>query len=386
MNTELSGPLKGIRVIEMAGIGPGPFTAMLLSDMGAEVLRIDRKTAGRGRDSDHFTQDRTDVTCRGRRSVTLDMKNPAAAEALLRLVENADAIIDVFRPGVMERLGVGPDVCLARNPRIVFGRMTGWGQTGPLAKVAGHDINYISLSGVQHSIGTRDAGPVPPLNLIGDYAGALGFAFGLLAAIIEAKNSGKGQVVDAAMTDVASLLMARVWGLRAKGEWVDERENNVLDGGSHFYGAFKCADGNYISLASIESQFYAELMDRANITDPQFKNQWSREDWPALREKMTAMFLTKTRDEWCEILEGSDVCFAPILDMGEAPDHPHNKEREAFVEIDGVVQPAPAPRFSRTPGRISGPPVLPGEHNDEAFADWGLTADEIARLNDAGAI
>ena len=386
MSTELSGPLTGIRVVEMAGIGPGPFTAMLLSDMGAEVLRIDRKSAGRGRDIDHFTQDRTDVTCRGRRSITLDMKNPAAAETLLRLVEGADALIDVFRPGVMERLGVGPDVCLARNPRLVYGRMTGWGQTGPLAKVAGHDINYLSLSGVQHSIGTREGGPVPPLNLIGDYAGALGFAYGLLAGIIEAKNSGKGQVVDAAMTDIASLLMARIWGLRAKGDWKDQRESNVLDAGSHFYGAYECADGKHISLASIEPQFYAEMMDRANITDPQFKNQWSREDWPALREKMITLFKTKTRDQWCDVLEGSDACFAPILDMGEALDHPHNKEREAFVELDGVMQPAPAPRFSRTPGRISRPPVLPGEHTQEALADWGFGADEIARLSKEGAI
>ena len=386
MSTELSGPLKGVRVIEMAGIGPGPFTAMLLSDMGAEVLRVDRKAAARGRDISLFEQGRTDVTCRGRRSIALDMKNAAGPETLLRLIEEADALIDVFRPGVMERLGVGPDVCLARNPRLVYGRMTGWGQTGPLAKAAGHDINYISLSGVQYSIGTRDGGPVPPLNLIGDYAGALGFAFGILAGVIEARTSGKGQVVDAAMTDIASLLMAQVWGLRAKGDWVDERQRNMLDGGAHFYGAYECADGKYVSIASIESQFYAELMDRANITDPQFKDQWSRENWPELREKTKALFKTKSQAEWCEILEGTDVCFAPVLDMGEALDHPHNKEREAFIDVEGVIQPAPAPRFSRTPGRVSRPPVLPGEHTDEALADWGFSADEIASLHDQGTI
>ena len=382
--TTPTGPLKGIRVVEMAGIGPGPFIGMVFSDMGADVVRVDRKTPGRGRDLKLFEADDTNVTARGRRSVAIDLKNPAGVETVLKLIEKADALIDVFRPGVMERLGLGPDVCLKRNPRLVFGRMTGWGQDGPLAKAAGHDINYISINGIQHSIGPKSGRPTPPLNLVGDYAGALGLCFGLAAGIIEARTSGKGQVVDAAMCDISSLLMAQMWGMRAKGIFHDERETNMLDGGAHFYGAYETKDGKYVSIASIEPQFYTELMERCGITDPDYKAQWNRDGWAKLTAKLEALFKSKTRDEWCTLLENTDVCFAPILSMAEAPGYPHNKERHAFVEVAGVMQPAPAPRFSRTPGKIAGPPPAVGAHNESALADWGFSAASITKLKADG--
>ena len=374
------GPLAGVRVIEIAGIGPGPFCAMMLSDMGAEVVRIDRRSAA-GQGSKY------DVLNRGRRSLALDLKKPEAVETVLRMVEQADVLMEGFRPGVMERLGMAPDVCLARNPRLIFGRMTGWGQEGPLAKAAGHDINYISLSGVLHSIGRPGENPVPPLNLVGDFGGGGMFlAFGIVCALLEARESGQGQIVDAAMTDGSAALMAAIYGIKARGVWTNDRGTNLLDGGSHFYDAYECADGKWISLGSIEPQFYALLRDKAGLSEAAFDAQMEREGWPQLKAELDRVFKTKTRQEWCDLMEGSDVCFAPVLDLDEAPAHPHNKERGTFVAINGVTQPAAAPRFSRTPGGIQAPPPVAGEHGAAILDDWGFTADEIDRLRSAAAI
>ena len=371
------GPLAGIRVVEFAGIGPGPFAAMLLSDMGAEVIRIDRK-GGR-------TPHKSDVTMRGRSAVALDMKKPEAVEAALKLIDNADALLEGFRPGVMERLGVGPDVCLKRNPKLVYGRMTGWGQTGPLANAAGHDINYIALTGALHGIGEKGGKPIPPLNLVGDFGGgALYLAFGMVCALLEAKGSGKGQVIDTAMTDGAASLMSMFYGMVAMGMWKDERGVNLLDTGTHFYNTYETKDGKYVALGSIEPQFYRELMEKTGITDEAFSAQMDRDAWPALTEKLAAVIKTKTRDEWDEIMLGSDVCYAPVLSIAEAPNHPHNVARKTFVEVDGVVQPAPAPRFSRTPPEVQGPPEA--ANNEASLAKWGFAQDEIAALAAAGAI
>ncbi len=373
------GPLSGVRVLEFAGIGPGPFCGMLLSDLGADVVRIDRKNAGRGGAA-------SDITARGRRSVALDLKSPAAVEACLKLMETADAVFEGFRPGVMERLGLGPDVALARNPKLVFGRMTGWGQFGPYAKAAGHDINYIAVTGALHAIGTADK-PAPPLNLVGDFGGgALYLAFGLLAGVIHARASGEGQVIDCAMSDGVASLMAMFYGFKASGAWSESRRSNLLDGGAHFYDTYRCADGGWIALGSIEPQFYALLLEKTGIDDPAFKAQMDRGQWPALREKLTEVIAGKTRDEWCEIMDATDVCFAPVLDLGEAPKHPHNAARQTFVEVAGVTQPAPAPRFSATPGAIAGPPPAIGAHNAAALGDWGFSAGEIGALEAAGAL
>ncbi len=367
------GPLDGLKVVEFAGIGPGPFCGMLLSDLGADVVRIDRKGAA-GRASP------ADVTSRGRRSVALDLKRPEAVEACLKLLERADACFEGFRPGVMERLGLGPEVALSRNPKLVYGRMTGWGQTGPYAPAAGHDINYIALTGALHAIGTQDK-PVPPLNLVGDFGGgALYLAFGLLAGVIQARTSGKGQVIDCAMTDGAASLMAMFYGFKAMGMWTGERRANLLDGGAHFYDTYRCADGRWVAIGSIEPQFYALLREKAGLSDPAFDAQMDRSSWPALREKLAAVIATRTREAWCKDMEGTDICFAPVLDLDEAPRHPHNAARETFVEVGGVVQPAPAPRFSRTPGKIQGPPPAVGAHTREALSDWGLSEAEIAPL------
>jgi alpha-methylacyl-CoA racemase len=369
------GPLSGLKVLEFAGIGPGPFCGMLLSDLGADVVRIDRKGSGRS--------GKTDITARGRRSVALDLKSPAAVEACLKLMETADAVFEGFRPGVMERLGLGADVALQRNPKLVYGRMTGWGQTGPYAKAAGHDMNYIAISGALAAIGTADK-PIPPLNLVGDFGGgALYLAFGLLAGVIHARASGEGQVIDCAMSDGAASLMAMFYGFKASGMWSDERRANLLDGGAHFYDTYRCADGEWIAIGSIEPQFYALLLEKTGITDPDFHAQMDRSKWPALRAKLAAVIETKTRDEWCAIMGATDVCFAPVLDLDEAPVHPHNVARETFVTLDGVVQPAPAPRFSKTPGKIAGPPPAIGAHTEEALADWGFGADDIANLEAA---
>ncbi|KYO55946.1 CaiB/BaiF CoA-transferase family protein (plasmid) [Tistrella mobilis] len=373
------GPLQGIRVIEIAGLGPGPFCAMLLADLGADVLRIERAT-GSGLFDPKF-----DLSNRGKRSVVLDLKKPEGVAAVLKLVESADILTEGFRPGVMERLGLGPDICLARNPKLVYGRMTGFGQTGPLAKVAGHDINYIAMSGALHAIGGPDK-PVPPLNLVGDFGGgALYLAFGLMAALIEAGRSGKGQVVDATMIDGAASLMTMMYGMAAAGSWNDRRSANLVDGGAHFYDTYETADGRHVSIGSIEPQFYAELIRLAGLDPAEFAAQNDKAEWPRMKARLVEVFKTKTRDEWCSLMEGSDVCFAPVLSMFEAPEHPHNRERGTFIEVDGVVQPGPAPRFSRTaPGRPT-PPPAPGAHTDQGLADWGFSADEIAALKASGA-
>lgn len=366
------GPLSGLKVVEFAGIGPGPFCGMLLSDLGADVVRIDRKGGRGGAPSD--------ITARGRRSVALDLKNPTAIEACLKLMESADAILEGFRPGVMERLGLGPDVALKRNSKLVFGRMTGWGQTGPYANAAGHDMNYIAITGALHAIGTTEK-PVPPLNLVGDFGGgALYLAFGLLAGVIQARETGKGQVIDCAMSDGAASLMAMFYGFKASGMWKAERRSNMLDGGAHFYDTYQCADGKWISIGSIEPQFYALLLEKTGITDPDFARQHDRGAWPELHDKLAVVLAAKTQAEWCAIMDGTDVCFAPVLDLDEAPKHPHNVARQAFVEVAGVTQPAPAPRFSVTPGAIQGPPPAIGAHDREALMDWGFSTAEIDAL------
>lgn len=372
------GPLSGLKVIEFAGIGPGPFCGMLLSDLGADVVRIDRK--GRGRASP------ADVTSRGRRSIGMDLKSPDAIEACLKLIESADAVFEGFRPGVMERLGLGPDAALKRNPKLVYGRMTGWGQTGPYAHAAGHDMNYIAITGALEAIGTRDK-PVPPLNLVGDFGGgALYLAFGLLAGVIHARTTGEGQVIDCAMSDGAASLMAMFYGFKASGMWGGGRRENLLDGGAHFYDTYQCKDGRWVSIGSIEPQFYALLLEKTGITDPAFQQQMNRGEWDNLRAKLAEVIATKTRDEWTEIMGGTDVCFAPVLDMDEAPLHPHNAARKTFIEVSGVVQPAPAPRFSATPGAVQGPPPAIGAHDEEALSEWGFSGQAIAALRQSGAI
>lgn len=375
------GPLEGIKLIELAGIGPGPFCGMMLADQGAEVIRVDRKTA-------IGTGGKQDVMNRSRRSIAVDLKNPDGVEAVLRLCDQADGLFEGFRPGVMERLGLGPDVVMARNPKLVYGRVTGWGQDGPLALAAGHDINYISLTGALYSIGPADATPQPPLNLVGDFGGGgMLLAFGLLCGLLEAQKSGKGQVVDAAMVDGAAALMACIYGMKARdGFWSNERSSNMLDGGAHFYGTYECSDGKWVSFGSIEPQFYALLLEKCGLDDPDFQGQMDRAKWPELRAKIAAVIKTKSREEWCNIIEGSDVCFAPVLDLDEVTEHPHNKARNTFIEVEGVVQPAPAPRFSRTVPKVQNPPPTAGENTEEALADWGFAADEIAGLKESGAI
>ena len=378
------GPLAGFRIVELAGIGPGPMCAMMLSDMGADVVRVDRVAdSGLGMKRDP----RYDLLNRGRRSVAVDMKTEAGREAVLRLAGAADGLIEGFRPGVTERLGIGPDECLARNPRLVYGRMTGWGQEGPVAHAAGHDINYIALTGALHAVGSRGGPPVPALNLIGDFGGGgLYLAFGMVCGLLEAQRSGKGQVVDSAMTDGSASLMTMVYGMFAAGAWEDERGRNAVDGGSHFYTVYETRDGKYVSIGSIEDKFYAELLERTGVDPASLPEQLDRGEWASVTERFAAIFRTKTRDEWCAIMEGSDVCFAPVLSLAEAPAHPHNRARGTFVEVDGVVQPAPAPRFSRTAPAIQRPPARRGEHTGEALADWGFSAGEIAALRAAGAI
>ena len=372
------GPLTGLKIIEFAGIGPGPFCGMLLSDLGADVVRIDRKGQGRGSPSD--------ITARGRRSVGLDLKNPAAIETCLKLFETADVVFEGFRPGVMERLGLGPDVALKRNPKLVYGRMTGWGQFGPYAQAAGHDMNYIAITGALHAIGTEDK-PVPPLNLVGDFGGgALYLAFGILAGVIKARETGEGQVIDCAMSDGAASLMSMFYGFKASGAWTESRRSNLLDGGAHFYDTYQCSDGKWVSIGSIEPQFYALLLEKTGISDPAFKAQMDRGAWPDLKAKLAAVIATKTRDEWSALMEATDVCFAPVLDLDEAPRHAHNQARQTFVEVAGVTQPAPAPRFSKTPGAIQGPPPAIGAHDVEALQDWGFSEADVAALKANGAL
>jgi alpha-methylacyl-CoA racemase len=376
------GPLEGTKVIEMAGLGPAPFAGMMLADMGAEVIRIDRPGS-----MPLFPEAKYDVMTRGRRSVVLDVKAPEGVEAMLQLVERADALIEGFRPGVMESLGLGPDACFERNPRLVYGRVTGWGQEGPLARAAGHDINFIALAGALHACGHRDDRPVPPLNLVGDFGGGgMLLAFGIVCALLESRESGQGQVVDAAMVDGTASLMALIHGMLACGFWKDQRGVNLVDSGAHFYDTYETSDGKWVAVGAIEPQFYALLLEKAGIDDPEFQFQLDPTRWPVLREKLAAVFETRTRDEWCEILEGTDACFAPVMSLEEAPNHPHNAARETYVELAGVRQPAPAPRFSRTPGVISSPPPSPGEHTLSALADWGFSDEQLAALEHAGVI
>jgi alpha-methylacyl-CoA racemase len=378
------GPLAGIKIVELVGIGPGPFACMLLADLGADVIRVDRAQNVAGGDPESPP---LDLLARGRRSIGVDLKSPAGVETVLKLVDQADVLIEGFRPGVMERLGLGPDVCAKRNPKLVYGRMTGWGQEGPLASAAGHDINYISLTGALHTIGRHGEAPVPPLNLVGDFGGGTMYLImGVLAALVERQSSGKGQVVDAAMTDGSASLMTIFYGLMHLGFWKDERGTNMLDTGAHFYDVYETKDGKYVSIGSIEPQFYALLLKHTGLAGETLPAQFDREQWPALKEKVAGIIRTKTRDEWCAIMENTDVCFAPVLSMREAPSHPHNVARGTFTEMKGVVQPAPAPRFSRTPGAIQCPPAHPGQHTDEALADWGFSAAEIAKLRASNAI
>ena len=374
------GPLTGIRVVEMAGIGPGPFTAMMLSDLGAEVIRVDRLShKGIGH--------RANVLNRGRKSIALDLKNPRGVETTLRLIEQADVVLEGFRPGVMERLGLGPEKCLSVNPRLIFGRMTGWGQTGPLSQAAGHDINYISIAGALGAMGYADRPPAPPLNLVGDFGGgAMYLLTGILAALVERATSAQGQIIDAAMSDGTASLLSPFFGLMAMNMWTTDRFSNRLDGGAFYYGSYECSDGRYISIGSLEPQFYALLLEKAEITGPEFQEQLDEAAWPAKREKLTQLFKTKTRQQWCDIMEGTDVCFAPVLDLKEAPNHPHNIDRKTFVELDGVVQPAPAPRFSRTQGEIQGPAAMAGEHTREVLSAWNFSDQEIGELQAARAI
>jgi alpha-methylacyl-CoA racemase len=379
----MSGPLSGVRVIEIAGIGPGPFAAMMLADMGAEVVRVDRAQAVTG----NHSKQNLEILNRGRRSVGVDLKQPEGVETVLRLVERADALVEGFRPGVAERLHIGPDACLARNPKLVYGRMTGWGQDGPYAQSAGHDINYIALAGALAHFGRAGAKPTPPINLVGDFGGGgMLMAFGIACGLVESARSGKGQVIDAAMVDGAAALMTMIWGFRALGIW-GEQGTNVLDTGAPFYDTYETADGKYVSLGSLEPQFYAELIDRLGLADDVDVNrQMDGTAWPDLRERLTALFKTRTRAEWCEILEHSDACFAPVLTMDEAIDHPHIRARGTVLNEYGLDQPAPAPRFSRTPGAIQRPPAWPGEHTDEVLADWGFAAADVAKLRETGAV
>jgi alpha-methylacyl-CoA racemase len=381
----MSGPLAGVKVLEIAGIGPGPFCGMLLADMGADLLRVDRMEA-----SDLGMpplEPKYAIMSRGRRSIALDLKRPEAIQTVLALADRADALIEGFRPGVTERLGFGPDTCFARNPRLVYGRITGWGQDGPLAQAAGHDINYIALTGALHAIGRNGEAPVPPLNLIGDFGGGgMVLAFGIACALFEARASGKGQVIDAAMTEGVAGLMAMFYGRMAAGQWCDSRGVNVLDGGAPWYDAYQTADGKYVAIGSIEARFYTELLTRLGLDAKTLPGQFELQRWPELRVAFTAAFKGKTRDQWCREMEGSDVCFAPVLSIEEAPQHPHNKARGAFVEVNGVTQPAPSPRFSRTPGAIARGAPRRGEGGAEALADWGFSQSEIERFRAQGAL
>jgi alpha-methylacyl-CoA racemase len=373
-----------VRIIELAGIGPSPFAGMMLADAGADIVRIDRadKAVYPPRQDPHV-----DVLARGRRSVAVDLKHPEGAELVLRLVERADALTEGFRPGVAERLGLGPDVCLARNPRLVYGRMTGWGQDGPLARTAGHDIDYIALAGALEPIGRVGEPPVPPLNLVGDFGGGgMMLAFGVAAALVSAQRTGKGQVIDTAMVDGAAALMAMTYTLRAAGIWNDRRGTNMLDTGAPFYEVYETSDGGYMGVGAIESQFYAEFLQLLGLKADELPDQMDRPAWPEMKERFAEVFRTRSRAEWEAIFAGTDACVSPVLSPGEAPDHPHNRARDTFTEVAGIVQPAPAPRFLGTPGAVRRPPPNPGQHGDEALLEWGLSRDEVDELRRSAVI
>lgn len=375
----MAGPLKGTRIVEFAGLGPGPFCGMMLADHGAEVIRIDRPGG--------FIDPR-DPLSRGRTSIVLDMKNPDAVQAARDLCKSADAIIEGFRPGVMERLGLGPEVLLADNPKLVYGRMTGWGQYGPYAQAAGHDINYIALSGVLHGIGPRGGKPVPPVNYVGDFGGGgMMLAFGIASALLHAAKTGEGQVIDCAMTDGSAVLAGMTWGFHAMGRLHDEPGINMLDGGAPFYDTYRCSDGKFVSIGSIEPQFYALLREKTGLdADPAFDAQFDEAGWPALKGKVAALFATKTRDEWCELMEMTDVCFAPVLSLTEAPQHPHNAARETFLTVGGATQPAPAPRYSVTANDAPRPAPKVGSDGDAVLAGLGYDVERIAALRSGGAL
>ena len=384
MLATVTGPLAGIRIIELAGIGPGPFACMMLADHGAEVIRIDRPDKVEGGPGGYA---RNDVLLRSRRTIAVDLKSPRGIGVVRDLIASADGLIEGFRPGVMERLGLGPDVLLAATPRLVYGRMTGWGQDGPYAQVAGHDINYIALAGALHAFGRAGEKPTPPINMVGDFGGgAMMLAFGMVSALLHARTTGQGQVIDCAMTDGAALLMSMIWGFRAGGFWRDERGVNLLDGGAHFYDTYACADGKYVSVGAIEPQFYALLREKAGLAeDTDFDRQMDPRGWPALKDRLAAVFATRTREDWCAILEGTDACFAPVLSMAEAPAHPHNVARGIFVEAGGVVQPAPAPRYSSTP--TVAPRMADGTTDTDALlAGLGYGEADVATLKSDGVI
>ena len=360
------GPLKDIKVIEMAGIGPAPFCGMILADMGAEVISVERITAsGRGSSAD--------IASRGKKSIAVDIRKPEGQDIIKKLIKSADVLIEGFRPGVMEKNNLGPDELLKINPKLIFGRMTGWGQSGPLANAAGHDINYIALSGVLGAIGKKNTPPPPPLNLIGDFGGGgMLLALGVCAALNTVNKEGKGQVIDAAMTEGSALLMSMMYGMLNSGIWTDSRDSNLLDGAAHFYGCYECKDGKFVSIGSIEPQFYSLLREKMNIDEDIFDNQMDKNSWPALRENLESRFKEKTRDEWCQIMEGTDISFAPVLSMNEAIKHEHNIERKSFFNLDNVVQPSPAPKFSYSESEVSHPPVKVGTHTKEIMISLGL--------------
>jgi alpha-methylacyl-CoA racemase len=375
----MAGPLSGIRILEIAGIGPGPFCAMMLADQGAEVIRIDRYS---GKLGGVQAVARLDVLNRGRRSIAVDLKKPEGVALVLQLAAKADGLIEGFRPGVMERLGLGPEAVHAANPKLVYGRMTGWGQEGPMAQAAGHDINYIAMAGALHAFGRAGGQPVPPINLVGDFGGGgMLLAFGVVCALLEAQKSGKGQVIDAAMVDGAAILMTMMWGFKAMGMWQDKRGVNLLDTGAHFYDTYETSDGKWMSLGAIEPQFYAEFRQRAGLSDDRdFDAQMDPAAWPKLKEKLKAHFKTKTRADWMALLEGTDACAFGILSFEDAPQHPHNKARGTFIDIAGITQPAPAPRYSRTANDVPSVPPSPGEHGADILADWGFGAETIDSL------
>lgn len=375
----MAGPLAGLKIVEMAGIGPGPFAAMMLADHGAAVVRIERPGAMAGAEP---------LLGRTRRSITVNLKSRDGVEIVRTLCKDADGLIEGLRPGVMERLGLGPEILIGDNPRLVYGRMTGWGQTGPYAQAAGHDINYISLAGALHAYGRRGEKPTPPINIVGDFGGGgMMLAFGMVAALMHAQKTGRGQVIDAAMTDGSAVLMGMIRGMYAKGIWRDERGVNLLDTGAHFYDTYETADGKFISIGSIEPQFYTELRRRIGLDDDtDFDAQMNPDAWPALKEKLATLFRTKTRDEWCGIMEATDACFAPVLSLSEAPDHAHNRARQTFVEVGGMVQPAPAPRYSETETGMPTPAPALGAHTDELLSEAGYEAERIAELREAGVV
>ncbi len=381
------GPLKGLRIIEMVGLGPAPFCAMMFADMGAEVIRIAQRRKPGASAPLAFADPRHDLLARGRRSLALDLKKPEGKQIALRLIAQADALIEGFRPGVMERLGLSPDVCAACNPKLVYGRMTGWGQTGPLAKSAGHDINYVALTGALHGIGEAGGPPVPPINLLGDFGGgAMMLAFGVVCAMLEAQRSGLGQTIDAAIVDGTAALSTMVHGFKAARQWSNRRADNLLDGGEAFYTTYACADGRHISIGPLEPQFYTCLCQLLGLDESALPARDDPAQRPALRQRFAALFATRDRDHWCALLENTDACFAPVLDWDEAPRHPHNQARGVFIDVDGVTQPAPAPRFSRTPGAVQGSAARDGEHSEAILSDWGCSAQEIAAFKEAAVI